>query len=301
MLKITVRRSWIVLSTLLFPLLVWADPRPEGSVPDDHGVQVQRMHLLSGDEADVYVPRMTFEPNARSTDTLPLVAFLQGALVDKSNYTKFGRRLAEHGFVVVIPNHSRTVKTPQRTITGFLPEVNQVTDVLDSLVRAAEDPDSILYHHVDTTRLAVVGHSLGGGVGLYAAANFCEPQSCSTETFERPSALKAVVGYGVNSASWSGEIVDYDTNGVAVALIQGTLDGRAHPDKADATVPTLEPPHALVQIAGANHFSLCDVNAPAGAIPDPNAATLDQDRAIELIARWTSLWLKMHLGSPGTQ
>ena len=210
--------------------------------------------------------------------------------MDKSYYTRFGRQLAAQGFVVVIPNHERTVSTPYLTLTGFLPEVTQVDDVLASVVEADGDRSSMLYRIVDTSRMGVVGHSLGGGVGIYAAGNLCDPLTCSTLTYKHPDELKAVVTYGASAVG-----LDYDTIGVAVALLQGTQDGRANPDAADATLPKLARPHALISIDGANHFSICDVNAPEGAIPDPTEATLDRKTAIAQIVDWTGLWLKANL------
>lgn len=289
MFKAQSARSLFALSMLLLPLLAAA-----GANSDPYAVRVQSMDLLNGDQADVYAPVIPHKQSRRWTDAFPLVAFFQGALVDKSYYARFGRRLAAQGFVVVIPNHERTVVTPFLTLTGLLPEVTQVDDVLATVADADGDPSSMLYRIVDTARMAVVGHSLGGGVAVYAAGNLCDPLTCntSTKTYAHPEALKAVVTFGSSAIG-----VDYDTTGVAVALLQGTRDGRAAPDAADATLPKLARPHALISIDGANHFSICDVNAPEGAIPDPTDATLDRNTAITQIADWTSQWLKASLAA----
>lgn len=59
----------------------------------------------NGEEADVYFPAPPANLRSSFEDAFPVVAMLQGGLVDKSHYEEFGRQLARFGFVVVIPNH----------------------------------------------------------------------------------------------------------------------------------------------------------------------------------------------------
>ena len=82
-------------------------------------------------------------------------------------------------------------------------------------------------------------------------------------------------------------------DGIGVALLQGDQDGQALPSNAEATFDNVaDPPKALVTLAGVNHFGITNINAPSGAIPDPNQQTLDQAIAIETIARWSGLFLR---------
>src|SRR5262245_37094819 len=55
--------------------------------------------LPNGDQADVCHPMRSRAPHM-PPDGYAVVAFLQGALVDKSNYSAFATELASFGFIV---------------------------------------------------------------------------------------------------------------------------------------------------------------------------------------------------------
>jgi predicted dienelactone hydrolase len=169
-----------------------------------------------------------------------------------------------------------------------------IPDVLAAAVAEDGRPGSPLAGVVDTGRLGVVGHSFGGAVALFAAADVCEPPLCDGP-YRRPAQLRSVAAYGTNLATGSRLDRDLDTSGVAVALVQGTLDGVALPVEAEVTYPSLEQPRALITVAGANHYGITDVDDPPGAVPDPNLPTLPQERATTAVGRWSGLWLRVHL------
>jgi predicted dienelactone hydrolase len=54
------------------------------------------------DPADIYYPVLSSTDPEQSS--LPIALFLQGALVDKSDYSTFASTVARYGFVVVVPN-----------------------------------------------------------------------------------------------------------------------------------------------------------------------------------------------------
>ena len=90
-----------------------------------------------------------------------------------------------------------------------------------------------------------------------------------------------------------------DTSAVPVALIQGLNDGRALPARATATYPELEAPKALIEIEGANHYGINDVNNPSGATPNPSPSLISQAEALDRIATWSALFLRAeNLGRP---
>ena len=258
-------------------------------------VQDSTLSLPNGDEADVYAPVVPPRARDRFADGFPLVALLQGARVANGQYRRFARLLASQGFVVVVPDHLRSfpgIPAPVR-----FSEVGVVTAVYDGAVAADRDPRSSLYRIVDTDTMAMVGHSLGGFVGLYAIAGVCDPQICGEPggTYEPPAALRAGAVYGTNLVGFDGSLIDLDTSRAPVALMQGDLDGINAPVKAQATYPILEPPRALIELHGANHYGICDDNSPAGATPDPIDPTLPQWEANFAIARWIGLWLRAQL------
>lgn len=255
-------------------------------------VRVQSITLQRGDVADVYSPVVPAIHSETFADRFPLVAVLQGGLVDKSHYEVLGHELARLGFVAVIPNRLRS--RPGFPIRILLTDVNVITDVLGAITAADADPQSTLFRIVDTDRMGLVGHSLGGAVALYAVAGLCEGQICDGD-FERPSSLRAAAIYGAGLANDDGSVTDLDTSAVPVALVQGSLDGVSAPADATATYPTLEHPRALIGIAGANHYGICDENNPPGSRPDSSVPTLGQEKSVGHISRWIGYWLHAQL------
>lgn len=248
--------------------------------------------LPSGDPADVYHPDVPAALRPVLPDAFPVVALLQGANVDKSRYGAVSRTLARQGFVVVVPNHLRPLGGPLPP--GLFTSQTVIPNVLAAAATEDGRPGSPVRGIVDTDRLGVVGHSFGGAVALFAAADVCEPPLCDGP-YRRPAQLKAVAAYGTNLATGERLDRDLDTSGVAVALVQGTLDGIAPLAEAEVTFPSLEQPRALITVAGANHYGITDVDDPPGAAPDPNEPTLAQDRATALVGRWSGLWLRAQL------
>lgn len=249
--------------------------------------------LPNGDAADVYHPSVPTRLRPLLADAFPVVAVLQGANVDKAQYSGLGRGLARLGFVVVIPNHVRAPGGPFPP-GGLFTSPTVVPNVLAEALAQDTDPASPLYRIVDTTQLGLVGHSFGGAVGLFAAAGVCAPLICDGP-YTRPPALTAAAFYGTNLATGTRLDTDLDTTGVAVALTQGTLDGVAPPVEAETTYESLERPRALITVAGANHFGITDTGNPPGAAPDPIPPTLSQERATTEVARWSGLWLRAQL------
>lgn len=271
---------------------------PSTSTAPGHGLIPVRsfpITLHNGDMADVYMPRIPAVASRAFEDAFPVVAVLQGALVDKSHYEQLGKAIAQQGFVVVIPNHFRPF--PPFPGQVLFSEVGVVTDVYEAMVAEDTARHSPLYRIIDTDTMGLIGHSLGGGVGLYAIAGVCVPAICTDPSFHYtpPPALRAAAIYGANLVGADGSVTDLDTAGVAVALIQGSQDAVALPEKAAPSYATLEQPRALIEIAGANHYGICDENNPPGARPDANVPTLTQAQANGYVNHWIGLWLRAQL------
>lgn len=263
---------------------------------------VAEVTLPNGDLADVYFPDIEEKKRDALIDAFPVVAVLQGAQVEKSFYRKLGERLAREGFVAVIPNHRRVVIPGAPA--GLFTSRTVITNVLAQMEAEDANPDSPLYQIVDTGSLGLVGHSFGGVVGLFASAAhdvclgpfvppflapFCDGQ------YTRPAALRAAVFYGANLVRNGAVLLDLNTTGVAIALMQGTADGLALPTDAELTYLTLEQPRALIMLNGANHYGICDETNPLGAQPDPSEPELKQKEAVGEVGKWISLWLQAQL------
>lgn len=256
-----------------------------------YAVGMQEMVLSNGDPADVYAPRIRPERQDRFEDAFPLIALLQGANVERSQYSQLAQALARSGLVVVVPDHEAVI--PGTGQSGLFTDVSVVQAVLDQLSIEDADPGSPLYGIIDTERMGLVGHSYGGMIGLYASADQCLPPFCLPRFYERPAALRAAAFYGTHLTEGD-SVTDLATSTVAVALLAGTRDGVATPDEIDLTFPILERPHALISIEGANHYGLCNQNNPLGANPDLLSPTLDQELGILRIAQWMAHWLWGH-------
>ena len=255
----------------------------------------------SGDSADIYFPSSTHE-----IDSLPVALFLQGANVDKSNYSTFASVVASYGFAVVVPNNLRTIAAPPPapSVTGFFPELPQVNEVWDYI----RDPEvSPIADAIDPDKLVLLGHSFGGAVGLSALQGFCPFPSCPFGEFDRPDELVGAAFFGTDfkpsSDIGGGPVPPIDNAEIPTALILGSNDGISLPAETEETFEQIQdPPKALISVEDINHFGITDDNNPTNPpdtpaevppiVPDPNSQTISQQVAIDTIATWSSLFLR---------
>jgi len=244
-----------------------------------------------GDPADVYYPVVP----TSAADQLPIALMLQGALVDKADYSHYAEQVASYGFVVVVPNNERTLSAPNgQSFTGLFAEQGQVNDVLAQMKVEDADPASPIFEIADTEMLGLLGHSFGGAVGLGATQEeICVPGICSPD-YTRPPELKAGIFYGTSFRDQqTGEFLPINNEDIAVGLIQGSLEGVASPINAQGTYDQiLNPPKALITVEGANHYGITNEDNPER---EPNRPTLDQATATETIASWSGLFLRANL------
>ncbi len=100
-----------------------------------------------------------YYPTDTSQGTFGAVAVAPGFLASSANYTWMGPRIASQGFVVFLINtNSRLDQPPSRG--------DQLLAALDYLVTS-----SSVRNRIDASRLAVAGHSMGGGGTLEAATD----------------------------------------------------------------------------------------------------------------------------------
>ncbi|KAM3091335.1 alpha/beta hydrolase family protein [Phormidesmis sp. 146-12] len=247
----------------------------------------------NGDPADVYFPQVP-KSNCNSIE-FPIVLLLQGALVDKADYSNFAKQVASYGFVVVVPNHERTLSGPNdQSVTGLFSEQNQVNDVLAQVKVEDQNAKSPLFKIIDTTKLGLLGHSFGGAVGLTASQQDIQVPGFSSPGYTRPPELKAGIFYGANLRNQqTNEALPINNHGIAIGLIQGDLDGVAAPINAQRTYDQIRnPPKALITVKGANHYGITNEDNPAR---DPNRPTLDQAAATSAIAKSSGLFLRAHI------
>jgi dienelactone hydrolase len=237
---------------------------------------------------DIYFPKIANKKTSKSS--FPIALLLQGANVDKANYSNFARIVASYGFVVVVPNHPGN---RPKIGTGLFTDTSQIHAVLAQMRLENKNPKSPVTNIVDTEKLGLLGHSLGGAVGLSAIANLCIPVLCPNP-FNRPKELLAGAFFGTNLRNLTtDEFYPIHNSHIPVALIQGDIDSIALPLRAQATYEQIQnPPKALINILGVNHYGLNNTNNPRGARTDKIKPTLEQNTSIETVARWSALFLR---------
>ena len=257
-----------------------------GSFPIFEEISLYQTNIATqGDPADIYYPAAATE-----TDGLPIALFLQGALVDKAEYSNFAETVASYGFVVVVPNHIQSF--PEFGITGFLPEVSQIDGVLTYLEAENTRSTSPLEGILDTTSLSLLGHSQGGAVGLSAVGNYCIPFLCNETEFTLPEEVVGGAFYGAFLQEFEGEFLPIDNQGIPLALISGSRDGVSTPEEIQTSYRLIQdPPNALITVEGANHYGITNEDNPR----DPLRPTLEQNAANETIARSTGLFLRANV------
>lgn len=88
-----------------------------------------------------------------------VIAISPGFTATQSSIAWLGRRIATHGFVVITMNTNTTLDQPDSRATQLMAALRHVLNSSGTAVRSRIDP----------TRLAVAGHSMGGGGSLIAA------------------------------------------------------------------------------------------------------------------------------------
>jgi dienelactone hydrolase len=242
---------------------------------------------IKDDPTDIYYPVVS-----NSTESTPIVLLLQGALVNKADYSNYARIVSSYGFTVVVPNNLRTLSAPGiPPFTGLFPEQDQVQEVLDFMTLENVNRDSPIFGLLDTDSLGLLGHSFGGAVGITSTQDNCFPILCA-ESYSLPKELEAGIFYGSNfDVTNTGNIPPID-NEVPLGLIFGTLDGVADPAETTTTFDQiLNPPKALIKVDGANHYGITNSDSPR----DPVRPTLEQEIATETIGRWSGAFLRAHV------
>lgn len=101
-----------------------------------------------------------YYPTTTSEGTFGAVAISPGFTADQSSISWMGPRLASHGFVVITIDTNSRFDQPSSRGTQLLAALDYMTES-NTTVRS----------RIDRTRLAVAGHSMGGGGSLEATSD----------------------------------------------------------------------------------------------------------------------------------
>ena len=278
------KTSRFIIKVFLAVLIVCFSASASNSNPEPLFNQVNRYQTVistNGDLADIYYP-VTSESNKFS-----IALLLQGALIDKANYSNFASKVASYGFIVVVPNHFQSV--PEFGVEGFLPEISQIKDTLIYMKAENTNPSSPLKGRIADEKLALLGHSQGGAVGLSAIANYCMPLLCNQE-FSLPKEVVAGVFYGTYLQDFdTKEFLTIKSGSVSLGLVQGSKDGVSTTQEIEKSYQMIhDSPKILITVKGANHYGITNEDSSQ----DPIRPTIDQNIANETIARWSALFLR---------
>lgn len=165
-----------------------ASPYQRGPDPTDALLEASRGPFSTSEQA---VPSIgvsgfgggrMYYPNDTSQGTFGAIAISPGYTASWSSLSWLGPRLASHGFVVI----------GIETLTRYDQPASRGRQLLAALDYLAEDAPAAVRSRLDPTRMAVAGHSMGGGGSLEAAD-------------DRPSLQAAVpLAPWHTTKSWSG-------------------------------------------------------------------------------------------------
>ena len=236
--------------------------------------------------ADVYFPDVNGSAARnywRHERPFPVVVYLQGAQLKKEMLSMFALGVAQHGFVVVVPNNV------SRVLGEGFSDVHLITSSLKEMREEQYDLDTPLFGIVDPSRLGLSGHSFGGIAASNAIGGVCFPTWCDTAIgFQRPPELRAaaIISSVAGGAS--------SNSGVPVAVVVGSNDQR----RADyeAGFNSLQPPKAFIVVEGANHYSVLDTEPEASRERRGEPPQIyRQSVSATLYARWAGLFLRTHI------
>lgn len=138
----------------------WLSGDPSAAGPYAVSEQTERVNF-GPREMEV----LFFSPSDTSDAPFPVVVFNHGFQMAGSAYAGYGRRVASHGFVVLVPTVGDSLmdSASHRALAELQVAVN------DWIEGATDAPGSPIFGLADVTRLGVGGHSRGGKQSIHAA------------------------------------------------------------------------------------------------------------------------------------
>lgn len=175
-------------------------------------------------------------------DPLPLLVWGTGGCVDNGlGYSGFLKEIASHGYFVISGGHPRYARqsrdrsaelTPeQRASLQALPDttVDQLLRAIDWAGEQSSDPGSPYYGHIDTGRIAAMGHSCGG---LQAIALATDPRVDTSIAFNSGVLSEVPKGFDENANLVVEKTVLPEIKG-PIAYINGGPDDIAYENGLD--------------------------------------------------------------------
>lgn len=272
-------------------------------------------------------------PAEASGAPYPVVLFSHGNKGINFQSFTFTSYLASHGFIVAAPNHAGNTMydspSDEQMAQVALDRPWDLTFVLRMLRGANEDPANPLHGAVDTSRVAVTGHSFGGFTTLLLAGADVDRDAAVARcaagvegdvfcpyvgywpagmVVSRPVEMAPLVAAAVALAP--GGYAAFGDEGLALVtaptiVMGGTLDEYTRNDLRPIYA-ALPPPKARVEIADMGHLGFSDIcRIPiAPIIPElgemcSREGRIGIDRAFAVTNTFATAFIRLHLlGEP---
>ncbi len=198
--------------------------------------------LISGDTDDSFVIEATRDAPAAADGPFPVVLFSHGAAAFRLQSSELAQHLASWGIVTASTDHPSRDLLNQfgGTAEGQPPAVDQVRSMRTYLTTL--DADALLGGALDNERVALGGHSAGGGTIVEMASD------------------PGILGY-VSYASGLGDAAP----DVPSMFMAGALDTIADPvELTQAAFDAAPPPSWFWNFDGAGHLAFSDLCAIGG-------------------------------------
>lgn len=205
---------------------------------------------------------VALEGQVKKQSPYPLLIFTHGFLGCSTTTVYITEYIASQGYIVAAPNHedgsvlcSVTEERNKlsdilrnRSNEGVLTMGNRPYDTkatLDEMLKLNSDSSSPFYRTIDTNKLAVFGHSLGGATAIFNAGGGV-PQA-------KDSRFKAVISYDAASVK-DQTSADQITNVDIPIMYQTTSKNENNPKSYEYN----KKPKFLAVVANSNHLSFDD-------------------------------------------
>ncbi|MFN8394506.1 MAG: hypothetical protein U0176_07525 [Bacteroidia bacterium] len=209
--------------------------------------------MLSPVEFRARVYHSTLDTNCVKFDSTlhPLVVFGHGRypLGVPNNYLGMSNlmdHLASWGYICISVNLD-VVNSLQNGFEWGIPHRGELMlHAIEYMAKECRTPASPFYHRIDTTKIALIGHSRGGGGAIYA---------CNYNSTHRNRPIKALATISP---------VNFGTDALTASIPHLSIYGSWDGDLIEGQGPdiwsrgTRTAPKELVEIYGANHFHFTD-------------------------------------------
>jgi pimeloyl-ACP methyl ester carboxylesterase len=111
---------------------------------------------------------------ASSAGRCPIVVLSHGFLLRGENYLSYAERLASHGFIVGLPTYVESILNIDHSALAA-----DLIRVIGHFAEANAIEGNPFYERIDMSKLALMGHSLGGKISLLVAARDSGVAACA--------------------------------------------------------------------------------------------------------------------------